>query len=46
MNRTTLRADILPRTKCTVCGQRATEMRVIWEPEGDALEGSRTREQG
>lgn len=46
MDRTTLRADILPRTKCSVCGQRAADMRVIWEPEGDALEGARTRQDG
>ncbi|WP_157835853.1 hypothetical protein [Roseivivax marinus] len=42
MDRTTMRAGILPRTGCTTCGHRAADMRVIWEPEGDALEGSRT----
>ncbi|WP_162163031.1 hypothetical protein [Roseivivax marinus] len=46
MDRPTLRDHVLSRTKCTVCQQRAVDMRVIWEPDGDALEGARTREDG
>ena len=32
MERTTLRAKILPRTRCSRCGQQAADMRIIWEP--------------
>jgi hypothetical protein len=41
MERTTDRAEILPRTRCTVCGQRAKDLRIIWEPQADALDGAR-----
>lgn len=38
----TLRADILPRTRCSRCNQPVGGMRVIWDPGANALEGSRT----
>lgn len=42
MGRSTLRDEILPKTKCAVCRQPASDMRIIWEPTADALRGART----
>lgn len=42
MERTTLREEILPRAKCAVCRQPATDMRIIWEPTVNALRGAGT----
>lgn len=42
MHLTTLRFDILPRTRCSRCNQPAGDMRVIWETDANALDGART----
>ncbi|MGR3495242.1 hypothetical protein [Citreimonas sp.] len=42
MERTTLRSEILPRSRCARCRQPASDMRIIWNPAANALDGSRT----
>ena len=45
MERTTLRDEILPRTRCAVCRQPASDMRIVWAPTANALHGAGTEKE-